>query len=109
MEELDWVILHSTPPRLRIRHSPAIDLLLIVDCIYHPSLLPALVETLDSLTVPELTTVLVVVELRAEDVIRTFLELWLAKPHWEIWRLGRHGALGKPYVMWSGRKHEAAS
>lgn len=85
--------------------SPA-DLLLCVDCIYHTYLLPALVDTIDHCSIANKTIVLVVVELRADDVIRSFLELWLAKPGWEIWRVGRSGSLGKPYVIWLGWKTE---
>lgn len=105
MEELDWEILHKTPPSLRprlfSRDDPPIDILLVVDCIYHPSLLPALVDTLDYLATPERTAVLVVSELRSEDVMREVLELWLKQPGWEIWRLGE-GLLEMPYVIWLG-------
>jgi len=103
VEEVDWLVLHSTAAaqRLRLVAFEPIDLLLVVDCVYHPSLLPALVETIDCLATPERTVVLVVVELRADDVIREFLEMWLQRPGWEIWRVGG-GLLDKPYVMWSG-------
>ncbi|KAJ7583254.1 putative methyltransferase-domain-containing protein [Mycena floridula] len=108
-EELDWLVFQATPQNMRPQafNFTSADILLVVDCIYHPALLPALVETIDFLTVPDRTTVLVVVELRAEDVIRTFLELWLSKPGWQIWRLGRQGALPRPYVMWAGIKKSA--
>lgn len=78
-----------------------VDLILVVDCIYHPSLLPALVETIDYLTVSDRTAVLVVMELRASDVTREFLDLWITKSTgWEIWRID--GVLERPYVMWLG-------
>ncbi|GLB43364.1 putative lysine methyltransferase [Lyophyllum shimeji] len=102
VEELDWLILNSTIPAHRNRvvdFEPA-DLILVVDCIYHPSLLPSLLETIDHLTIPARTAVLVVVELRAEDVIREFLELWLSRQGWEIRRLT--GLLDRPYAMWLG-------
>ena len=91
-EALDWLALQECPPNIRrsVYSYDPIDLLLVVDCIYHPSLLPALVETIDYLSIPDRTTVLVVVELRAEDVIREFLELWLGaggKGIWEIWHV----------------------
>ncbi|KAG5648829.1 hypothetical protein DXG03_000178 [Asterophora parasitica] len=107
VEELDWVALASTPSAQRTRltgHIAPADLILIVDCIYHPSLLPPLVETLQHLAVPEKTVVLVVVELRAVDVVREFLELWIAEAEWEIWRLDKAGGLGRPYAVWVGWK-----
>ncbi|KAG6852137.1 hypothetical protein C0991_002658 [Blastosporella zonata] len=102
-EELDWVFLSNTVPtqRGRIVDIAPADLILVVDCIYHPSLLPPLVETINYLTVPGRTAVLVVVELRAEDVVREFLSLWLERPGWEIWRVGG-GLLEGPYAMWLG-------
>lgn len=107
-EPLDWVVLHETSSHLRRNNFSftPVDLLLIVDCIYHPSLLPALLSTIDYLTVPEQTAVLVVVELRAEDVIRQFLEGWLtlsqSKNSWEIWSI--KGELEGPYAVWVGWK-----
>ncbi|KAI0915802.1 hypothetical protein AcW1_003697 [Taiwanofungus camphoratus] len=107
LEALDWVDLHNASPSSRrsaYTFSPA-DLLLVVDCIYHPSLLPPLLSTIDHLTVPGKTAVLVVVELRAEDVVRRFFEGWLglaAGGAWEIWSLG--GALQGPYAVWVGWK-----
>lgn len=105
VEELDWVHLHATDYTRRslVFESEAIDLLLIIDCIYHPSLLPALVDTIHYLATPNQTIVLVVVELRADDVLREFLQLWLGKPGWEIWRVG-DGLLCMPYVMWLGSR-----
>ncbi|RPD63637.1 hypothetical protein L227DRAFT_591622 [Lentinus tigrinus ALCF2SS1-6] len=74
-------------------------------CFYHPSLLPALLTTIDHLTVPGRTAVIVVVELRAEDVIREFLQRWLDKAEdgrWEIWSVG--GLIEGPYALWVGWK-----
>lgn len=110
VEELDWVALHALPPTQRTRMfnttQEPVDILLVVDCIYHPSLLPALVATIGHLATPGQTAVLVVVELRAEDVVREFLEHWIASGRWDIWRVGGGqdgmGPLGKPYVMWLG-------
>lgn len=83
---------------------PFIDLLLIVDCIYHPLLLPPLVDTIDYLATPEQTTVLVIIELRAEDVVREFLQLWLTAGDgaWEVWRINE--VMKGPYAMWVGQK-----
>ncbi|KAK0218218.1 putative methyltransferase-domain-containing protein [Armillaria fumosa] len=104
--ELDWLSLHAMPTKQRSRvfQFPAVDLVLVVDCIYHPSLTPALVDTIDYLSTPGRTTVMVVVELRDEDAVRVFLELWLGTPGWEIWRIGRSNGLPRPYVIWVGRK-----
>lgn len=110
-EALDWLALQKCPPNARrtaYAYDP-IDLLLVVDCIYHPSLLPALVETIDYLATPELTAVLVVVELRAEDVIREFLELWLnasGRGSWEIWHVNE--VMEGPYAAWIGWKTSVA-
>uniref|UniRef100_A0A0W0EZ17 Cmp dcmp deaminase family n=1 Tax=Moniliophthora roreri TaxID=221103 RepID=A0A0W0EZ17_MONRR len=101
---LDWLVLQSASPSSRRANfqfdSPPIDVLLVVDCIYHPSLLPSLVETMNFLAVPERTVALVVVELRAEDVIREFLQLWIDKECWEVWRVDNQ-VLGKPYATWA--------
>ena len=108
-EALDWVALRNCSPSKRqsIYLYPPIDLLLVVDCIYHPSLLPALVDTIDHLATPERTAVLVIVELRAEDVVREFLELWLAagQSSWEIWHA--EGIMEGPYAVWVGWKKGA--
>lgn len=101
----DWVALNSTPQTRRQGCFPiddAIDLLLVVDCIYHPSLLPPLVETINYLATPDKTAVLVVSELRSEEVIRDFLEAWLSLPRWTIYRIP--GLLSGPYVVWAGWK-----
>ncbi|KAF8624031.1 hypothetical protein AX17_007237 [Amanita inopinata Kibby_2008] len=89
-EVLDWVALASANASLRSRMADfkLVDILLVVDCIYHPSLLPHLVETIDYLSIPDKTAVFVLVELRAEDVVREFLDLWLQRPKWQIWRIG---------------------
>lgn len=104
---LDWLTLHKCPPNTRksAYSYDTIDLLLVVDCIYHPSLLPALVESIDYLSAPEQTMVLVVVELRAEDVVREFLELWLTaggQGAWEVWHVD--GIMEGPYAAWIGWK-----
>ena len=103
VEELDWVTLNHTAAarRGKLVAIDPVDLVLAVDCIYHPALLPPLVGTINHLAIPERTAVLVVAELRADDVIREFLTLWLSRPGWEIWRVGVN-LLDKPYVMWLG-------
>jgi hypothetical protein len=72
------------------------DLVLVVDCIYHPSLIPPLVSTLEYLcsqggeptrSSSSCTDVLVVPELRAEVLVREFLDRWLALGGQQIWSL----------------------
>ena len=105
IDELDWQLLESTsiPQRAKVFSFDPVDLLLAVDCIYHPSLLSSLVTTIDYLSIPGKTTVLIISELRAEDVMREFMETWLSKPGWEIWRIPNE-VLGKHYAIWMGRK-----
>lgn len=105
-ESLDWVVLYETSPQLRQKNFSfaPVDLLLIVDCIYNPSLVPALLSTIDYVTTPEQTAVLVIVELRSADVIREFLEAWLtlSQGAWEVSSI--RGALDGPYAVWVGWK-----
>jgi hypothetical protein len=111
---LDWTLLHATPAALRPHVFAAprgalFDLVLVVDCVYNPALLPALLDTIEYVT-PRASAgdrapvpVLVVVELRAEDVLREFLERWIAGGVWRVWRVGGEvGPLGMPYVAWVG-------
>jgi len=105
-EELDWLRLQSatSAQRLKFFAYPEIDLLLVVDCIYHPSLLPALVETICHLATKDRTVVFVAAELRAEGVIEEFLRLWLGNGEcWEIWSVGEV-LLDPSYPMWIGSK-----
>ena len=105
VQDLDWTTLQSAPPALRAKafSFEDIDILLVVDCVYHPSLVSPLVDTIRYLTTPGKTTVVVVVELRAEDVIREFLEAWLqSDPRWQIWSVGEH-RFDSAYALWVGR------
>ncbi len=102
---LDWIEIRNATPALRQKLAPdaPAGLVLVVDCIYHPSLIPPLLSTIDYLAVPGKTAVLVVVELRAEDVVREFLQGWLALSpagEWEIWSIG--GLVDGPYAVWVG-------
>ena len=104
-QDLDWVTLQSTPPTLRIKafSFEDIDILLVVDCVYHPSLVSPLVDTIHYLTTPGKTTVVVVIELRAEDVVREFLETWLqSDARWQIWSVGEQ-RLDCTYALWVGQ------
>src|SRR5436190_1833469 len=102
-QSLDWIALTSSSPAIRSKfydkETMPVDLLLAVDCLYHPSLIPSLIETIDHLSTLDRTAVLVVSELRSEDVLRDFLEYWLKKPGCKIWRLPSR-LLGKRYVVW---------
>ncbi|KAF7309808.1 hypothetical protein MIND_00352700 [Mycena indigotica] len=106
--ELNWQTLETLPPSRRGHYfalpDSAYDLVLVVDCIYHPSLLPSLVGAIDYVTTTGKTEVVVVMELRAEDVTREFLERWLAAGNgeWDIWRAATN--LEETYVVWVGRK-----
>lgn len=107
-QDLDWITLQATPPTLRAKafSFEAIDLLFAVDCVYHPSLVSPLVDAIQYLTTPGKTTVVVVVELRMEEVIREFLEAWLrSDPRWQIWSLGEQ-RLDSAYALWMGRLQE---
>lgn len=87
-------------------------------------------STIDFLAVPGRTVIVVMVELRAEDVIREFLELWLragvgntvdeenqglvqngggsrdieGNGKWEIWHANTDELLDGPYAVWVGWK-----
>lgn len=107
-QDLDWITLQSTPPTLRAKAFSfgVVDLLLAVDCVYHPNLVGPLVEAIQYLTTPGKTTVVVVVELRAEDAVREFLEAWMRRdPRWRIWSLGEQ-RLDSAYAMWMGQMQD---
>ncbi|KAI5124253.1 hypothetical protein M0805_005102 [Coniferiporia weirii] len=118
VETLDWLQLQRTAPQtrsslFRLTHADPPDVIIIADCVYNPTLLPALVATLDHFARPGHTRVVVAVELRAEDVIRGFLELWTGLGGWEIWRVGGRkynddyepSWLGVNFAIWVGWKN----
>lgn len=98
-----------------------IDLIIAVDCIYNPSLIVPLLDTIDYLTTldshstpqseveigmrpPSSPAVLIVLELRAVEVTRDFLHAWLELPgRWEIWSMPH---LGARFATWVGRRRE---
>lgn len=95
---LDWTL-----PALRqvdVGSTDAPDVLLVVDCVYHPALVPPLLTTLTALATPQRTAAVVVVELRAEDVLREFLQEWIALG-WRVWSVGEE-LLGARWGMWVG-------
>lgn len=112
VEPLDWISVHSTLSSQRRRQfpvdeesDPPFDLILVVDCIYHPTLIPPLISTIDHYATPEKTAVLVVSELRSEEVLREFINTWLALPGWSVWHVGGELLGDKRYVLWMGWKH----
>jgi hypothetical protein len=120
-EALDWTTIHSTPRSLwsKLRLLPELtsvetgcldlDVVLVVDCIYHPNLISPLLATLDylgsmSVSSPE---VVVVAELRSEEVVREFVDGWVQMDGWTIWSLEtgeEEKGLGPRYGTWLGRK-----
>ncbi|KAJ7043568.1 putative methyltransferase-domain-containing protein [Mycena alexandri] len=108
--DFNWETLLSTPASRRSQLFPLpaspFDIVLIVDCIYHPTLLPPLLGAMDYVSTAGTTVVVVVMELRAEDVTREFLEGWLRSGEWEVWRMFVDAEFWKdtPYVMWVGWK-----
>ncbi|KAH8981740.1 putative methyltransferase-domain-containing protein [Lactarius akahatsu] len=76
------------------------NVLLVVDCVYHPALVRPLLTTLTALATPQHTAAVVVVELRAEDVLREFLQEWIALG-WRVWSVGED-LLGARWGMWVG-------
>ena len=123
VEALDWTVLRATVPHRRaglflLEQADPPDFIIIADCIYNPALLPALVDTINHYARTDHTRVLVAVELRADDVLREFLELWLASGNWEIWRIDKEeraeeelersgkaeesGWLGYEFAIWLG-------
>jgi hypothetical protein len=112
VDSLDWRSIQpamrmptSRKPTWPLQANDAVDLIIAVDCIYNPSLIPAFLNTLDFFAtdrtaktegsegrtneIPSVRRpcVLVAAELRSEDVIREFLGQWLARDAWEIWRV----------------------
>lgn len=110
VEALDWIGLRDSAPAQRQRNynlAQTPDLVLAVDCIYHPSLIPPLLATIDHFTTPQKTAVLVLSELRSEDVLREFIISWIAIPGWQVWHVGGDLLHDKRYVMWVGWKPSA--
>lgn len=114
-EPLDWIEFQSMPLNTRFTayknvwmddviqepsNSPRI--ILVVDCIYNPSLIDPLLTVINHFAVDdkEKALVLVVLELRAEDVSKLFLSRWMDSGQWEIWSLA---VLGTRFAVWIGR------
>ncbi|CAG8493318.1 5215_t:CDS:2 [Acaulospora colombiana] len=124
-EPLNWVDVYECPPNSRHRlfsrnlyiqsedisvdgnSNSGADLVLAVDCVYNPALVPPLLTTIDLFASPGRTVVLVVMELRDEDVVRDFLVKWTEMPDWEIWRIGNENHrshLDARFAIWVGKK-----
>jgi hypothetical protein len=97
---LDWTL----PPGRQIdireeeEEEDRPEVLLVVDCVYHPTLVRPLLTTMTALAAPRRTVAIVVVELRAEDVLREFLRGWIALG-WSIWSVA-DDLLGPRWGMW---------
>lgn len=90
IQELDWMwsskqTLRAFPPSSREEDPTATsyDLLLAADCLFNEALVRPFVNVLNTI---DAKVVVVVCELRSEDVLRLFLEEWLASGDWEVWR-----------------------
>lgn len=114
VEALDWVNVLNCPLHSRHRIFPTQganergpNLILAVDCIYNPSLIPPLLATIDHFATPLRTKCLVAMELRDEDVVREFLTQWMSLDGWHIQRLDRteeKAFLDERFVVWVGSK-----
>ncbi|KZV82149.1 hypothetical protein EXIGLDRAFT_730145 [Exidia glandulosa HHB12029] len=103
-EAVDWELLKSLSPSKRASTFPCPDnltVVLAVDTLYNPSLISAFVAALEHYSGTGACT-LVVCELRAEDVVRDFLEAWLAGGKWDVHRVGSD-IFELPFVCWIGR------
>lgn len=121
---LDWNDVHKCPAPSRQRvfshvsdeakdtmesstdPSSGFDLILAVDCVYNPSLIPPLLTTINQFATPRKSTAMIVMELRDEDVVREFLTQWMATAGWEIYRVGnddRLSILDERFVIWIGK------
>ncbi|KAF8491621.1 putative methyltransferase-domain-containing protein, partial [Russula emetica] len=92
---LDWTL--PAQRQLDVRADPP-DILLVVDCIYHPTLVRPLLTTMTALAAPGHTLALVVAELRAEDALRDFMEGWIGLG-WHMWSVAE-SLLGPRWGMW---------
>lgn len=94
------------------------DLIIAVDCIFNPSLFTPFLDSLWACCTVGHTVVLVLVELREQEMMRDFLQAWLAhtaslhvithRSAWQIWSiessaLGSDG-LQKGYACFVGYK-----
>lgn len=111
--ELDWTWTHKQLLREFGPNEAGYDIALAVDCLFNESLVEPFVNTCDCIGAK---AVIVVSELRSPEVLRLFLETWLKREGWTIWRACKPGEgekednlplLGKKYVVWVGWKAPA--
>lgn len=115
IEALDWIEFQSMPLNTRLTayknvwiddiqgSSNSARIVLVIDCIYNPSLVDPLLAVINHFAIygKEKALVLVVLELRAEEVSKLFLSRWMDSGQWEIWSLG---VLGTRFAVWIGRQ-----
>lgn len=122
--ELDWLSESALYTSGQHRHHYASEesppsVIIAADCLYNPSLAPALAHTI-ARRAGEETLVVVASELRDQEALREFLAAWLELGKEEggvdgggEWRIGRvgfgelgeaeeEGLAGKEFVVWVG-------
>lgn len=103
VRELDWTWSQKQIEQNFATPADTWDIVLAVDCLFNESLVKPFVDTLNALPSK---AVVIVSELRSEDVLRLFLESWLALGKWQIWRASNGsdeaGLLGDSRVVWVG-------
>ena len=103
--ELDWTWSRKQLEQNYPNDQTIWDVVIAVDCLYNETLVQPFVDTLEKLPC---RAVVVVVELRSPDVLRVFLDRWLALGGWQIWRVvdatGESGILGDNQAVWVGWK-----
>ncbi|GJJ09363.1 hypothetical protein Clacol_003585 [Clathrus columnatus] len=113
-ETLDWTDFQSLSSNARLKAYKDVwiqdfpdsgpRIILVVDCVYNPSLIPPLLSVINHFASPETdekkALVLVIIELRAEEVTRLFLSHWIDSGKWEIWSLR---VLDARFAVWLGR------
>ena len=100
---LDWTVFQGLSQLKREQLFPVADnlaLVLAVDTLYNPSLVPPFLSALEHYT-SRGACALVVCELRAQEVIEVFLQQWLASGRWTLFRLSE-ALIELPFVAWVG-------
>lgn len=113
--ETDWIKANSAKQSSKIETN--YDVIIAVDCLYNESLILPFLHTLDLIAKPQslgrsATLVLIVSQLRSEEVLRLFIESWIHLPFWKVFRVDLNGlrsdlklSLSSPkYVIWFGWK-----
>ncbi|KAH7106076.1 putative methyltransferase-domain-containing protein [Auriculariales sp. MPI-PUGE-AT-0066] len=98
---IDWTVLHSLQSTKRdavFPVPPGLTVVLAVDTLYNPSLVPPFVSTLEHYTSSG-ACALVVCELRAQEVIQEFLEQWVTSERFQIYRI-EESIIELPFVAW---------